>query len=172
MILCEDALLPWRKKAYERFLSLGSKVPLPKAASKGTVELEQIQAAILPECKESYLVLIDGHLERSLSKVPSELVCLPLEAALKSYGLFLQNRWSKPNVDPLAALNTALGHGVFIYISQNCPPLQILHILTSSNLVSPRLQITFGKSVNATIIQTHLHLHSEVSFECCVGSST
>lgn len=159
MILCEDALLPWRKKAYERFLTLDSKVSLPAPASRGSVDLEQIQAVILPECKESYLVIVDGHLDRALSKVPSELVCLPLDVALKSYGLFLQNRWAKPTDDSFTALNTALGHGAFIYVSQNCPIIQIIQVLTSSDLVSPRLQMTFGKSVNATIVQTHLYLH-------------
>ncbi len=159
MILTEDALLPWRKKAYERFLSSGSKLALPSPASKGSVTEIQIKAAILPECEDSYLVLVDGRMDIELSNVPEALICLPLEKALKSYGLFLQNRWAKPVEDPMTALNTALGHGAFVYVPQSCSMLQIIHVFTSENLVSPRLQMTFGKSANATIVQTYLRLN-------------
>ena len=161
MILTEDALLPWRKKAYERFLGFDSKLSLPDPATQGSIDPSQIQSAIIPECASSYIVLVDGHLDLSLSKMPADLTCLPLTAALKSYGLFLQNRWSKQIDDPLLALNTALGHGAFIYISQAIPKLQILHVLTSSNLVSARIQVTVGKSVDATLIQTYLHVNAD-----------
>jgi Fe-S cluster assembly protein SufD len=172
MILTEDALLPWRKKAYERFISFDSKLSLPEPAGKGVISLDQIESSILPECKSSYIVLVDGHLDLELSKLPEDLTCISLAASLKSYGLFLQNRWSRLSDDPLLALNVALGHGAFIYISQSIPKLQILHVLTSSNLVSARLQITAGKSIEATIVQTHLHLneqtHSNTSIDIAV----
>lgn len=158
MILTEDALLPWRKKAYEKFLSLGSKLSLPNPATKGSIEERDIQSAILPECRDSYIVLVDGHLDKDLSNMPENLICLPLASALKSYGLFLQNRWAKLADDSLTALNTALGAGAFLYVPQSCPILQIIHVTTTSDLVSPRLQMTFGKSANAMIVQTYLHL--------------
>jgi hypothetical protein len=94
MILTEDALLPWRKKAYERFISFDSKLSLPEPAGKGVISLDQIESSILPECKSSYIVLVDGHLDLELSKLPEDLTCISLAASLKSYGLFLQNRWS------------------------------------------------------------------------------
>lgn len=161
MMLIEDNLLPWRKKAYERFLALGSKIELPAPAHRGQVDPSRIQAAILPECKEAYIVLIDGHFDATLSKIPDNLICLPLDAALKSYGLFLQNRWSKPIDDPLMALNVALGSGIFLYVPKTCASLQILHVFTSADLVSTRLQMTFGTSAQATLLQTYLHVHEQ-----------
>jgi Fe-S cluster assembly protein SufD len=158
MILTEDALLPWRKKAYETFLSLGAKLSLPSPASKGSITEKEIHSAILPECADAYLVLVDGYMDKELSNLPDELICLPLANALKSYGLFLQNRWARPVEDSLSALNTALGHGAFLYVPQSCPMLQIIHVMTTPDLVSPRLQMTFGKSSNAMIVQTYLHL--------------
>lgn len=139
-----DALLPWRKKAYEKYLALNSKLSLPPAATRST-----------HTAKGDGLVFIDGFFHPELSTIPAGLICLPLEVALKSYGLFLQNRWAKPTEDSFVSLNTALSDGVFLYIPKEIGILPIHHVFTTPNLSSPRFQITLGKQAKAHIVQTY-----------------
>jgi Fe-S cluster assembly protein SufD len=132
MQLKEDALLSWRKKAYERFLAMPFETPLPAVRNQvdGTADL----------------LFVDGFpTSHSLAE------------ALKNYGLFLQNRWSKPPQDAYTALNHALAEGAFIYVPRGVQKMHIHHIITTPNLVSPRLQITVGKGAELTIIQTVEH---------------
>jgi Fe-S cluster assembly protein SufD len=171
----KDLLLPGRKRAWDHFQELGlpkakqeafqylplQKIAFPKPAERRSLSLSDVTPYILEECKNSYLVFVDGFFEESLSQVPKPLICLSLEAAMRSYGLFLQNRLSrtlKEEKDPFAVLNRALqSRGVFLY----APPqfqlpshLQILHVFTSDQMTLPRLEVYLGKSAHLQLIQT------------------
>ena len=175
MSILQDALSPWRKKAHDQFLALGFPKPKqesfqylplsklesvwPKPAPHKTLSKEEIVQAILPECRTSHLVFVDGYFEPALSCIPPGLICLPLDAALKSYGLFLQNRWAKsPAKDPFFLLNGAFQTvGAFLYVppqTELLTPLQILHVLTGTSLASPHLQVTLGANARLTLAQT------------------
>lgn len=165
--LNNDLLNPFRIKAWERFLHLG----LPKRksedyhsmlfdlyqseyllASKKKIEKKRIESFILPECQHSYIVFLDGHFDPELSDVSAygkSAVLLSLKDAMRSYGIFLQNRLSKSiqeEKDPFACLNGALySEGAFFYLSPGQKvkaPLQVLHLITQTPaLFTPRMQI-------------------------------
>lgn len=173
-----ESLFAWKKKAWDRFQEIGvprlkqeafqylhlQKLAFPKKAEKKGVTAADIAPHILPECRDSYLVFVDGYYDATLSKVNAPLICLPLEEAMRSYGLFLQNRLSralKEESDPFAALNGAFfGKGAFLYAppkTQIAPPLQILHFFTGHEMASPRLQLYLGKGASLTIAETAFH---------------
>lgn len=106
---------------------------------------------IFPECEYSHLVFVDGIFIPHLSKMPKEIVVLPLEEAMGTYGNFLQNRFRislEQEKDPFASLNAALhSKGVFIYI----PPklslgqtIQCHHIFTAKTAARPRIHLFVG----------------------------
>ncbi len=174
----KDPLVQWRQKAWDCFDRIGlpkpkqeafqylplQKLAFPKPASKKTVSAQEIEPHLLPECRSSYLVFVDGYFDEALSRIPSPLICLPLDGAVRSYGLFLQNRMSsalKGEKDPFAALNVVFqGRGVFLYAPPNAKleiPLQILYFFTSIEASSPRIQIYLGKNAKLEIVQTAFH---------------
>ncbi len=139
-----------RDKAWDHFLELGlpdksadafKYVPLKRlydiklSLKAAAVSKEMIEPHTLPEALESYIVFANGRFCKELSKIPSKLVILPLQEALKTYGPFLQGRLSKSikdETDPFAVLNLALQQeGVFCYLppkQQLENPLQIIHV--------------------------------------------
>jgi Fe-S cluster assembly protein SufD len=166
----------WREKARDRFLEIGEPKPkqeafqyLPFSLLKLTNNappppLQPIDSHRLAEL-EHCLVFMDGYFSPELSCIPKDIVCLPLELAFQSYGLFLQNRWTralKEEKDPFAALNAAEhGRGSFVYVPPNAKArIHILHILTGDMLASPRLEITLGKHAELTLVQTVQSRHS------------
>jgi Fe-S cluster assembly protein SufD len=173
-VLPGDLTDGWRKKSWDRFLHLG--LPLIKSEAFQYVPLlelysKKIQISqpgevdptphILPECKDSYLVFVDGHFQPAQSKIPVGIVVLPIPVAMKSYGLFLQNRIGrmlKEEHDPFAALNGAFqGVGLFLYIPpkfEQKNPVQLLHLFTKEQFASPRVQLFVGKMANLTLVQT------------------
>ncbi|HEV7737336.1 MAG TPA: Fe-S cluster assembly protein SufD [Chlamydiales bacterium] len=173
----------WREKAQKRFLEIGEPKPkqerfqylalahlklAAKASSENSVTLESIEAYRLPEFAHC-LVFVDGYFSPALSSLPKDLVCLPLDQAFQSYGLFLQNRWTKAlkeEKDWFSAVNAAEhGRGAFMYAPPNVKAeLHILNILTSDALGSPRLEMTLGKQADVTLVQTHVHLQANA---CC-----
>ena len=169
-----DLMDPWRKKAAEKCAFM--QAPASKSDSfsyisfsdwyekeypKRIVLNEELDLPILPECKDSYLVFIDGEFNASLSKTPEGLIALPLELAMKSYGLFLQNRLQKSlkeETDFFALLNGAChGSGLFLYVAPGMRyqhPIQILHLSQQNVLSFPKIQIAAGKSAEIQLIQT------------------
>ncbi|MCC6128084.1 MAG: Fe-S cluster assembly protein SufD [Chlamydiae bacterium] len=165
---------PWRKKAHERCALLGA--PASKSDGFSYISLsdwyereypkrESFKAMetlpILSECKDSYLVFVDGEFDASLSKPPEGLVALPLGSAMKSYGLFLQNRLQKQlreESDFFALLNSAYhGSGLFLYAAPGMrflSPIQILHLSQERVLSFPKIQIAVGKGAELQLIQT------------------
>jgi len=129
---------PLREKAWSRFLELG--LPNKSTDAFRYVSLRKIYDLFLKRSshipiKESiapyllseyHLVFVNGKFSRELSNSPPQMVILPLQEALKSYGPFLQGRLAKnlkEETDPFAALNMALqDQSVFCYL----PPKQII----------------------------------------------
>lgn len=159
-----DLLKGMREKAFDHFLELGlpeksqeafQYVPLRllyendyRAASK---KVENPSFTVLAECRKSYLVFIGGRFAPELSDIsalPSQVVVLPFFEAMRSYGAFLQNRWSqalKEESDPFAILNLACHpQGAFIYVPPKMQietPLQCVNISEEGALSMPRLQM-------------------------------
>jgi Fe-S cluster assembly protein SufD len=140
----------------------------PKSEPKGCPPIDSHRLA---EWAHS-LVFVDGDFSMELSNLPQNIVCLPLELALQSYGSFLHNRWAKvlQGEKDFFALHNAAEHGkgAFVYI----PPkvnasLHILTILTQETLAIPRLEITLGKQAELTLVQTIVASHSKA----CMNSA-
>jgi Fe-S cluster assembly protein SufD len=134
-----------RNKAHERFVTLKGATEWPEAAKPG--------AAGKPE---KGLVFVDGFFRPELSVVPEQIVCLPMERALSSYGLFLNTRWNKqlPETDVYTAANMAFSSGVFVYVPPNVRlKLHVIHVHTNG-LASPRIQLNVGKHAAISLVQT------------------
>lgn len=129
----KDPLIQWRQRAWEAFGAIGlpkqkqeafqylplQKLSFPKPAAKKNVSFQEIEPHLLPECRDSFLVFVDGFYDETLSRIPAPLIALPLDKAMRTYGLFLQNRLVralKEESDPFAALNLVFqGKGIFLY---------------------------------------------------------
>lgn len=159
----QDPLMGVRQKGWERFERIG--LPRPKQEAFQYVQLAKLQFPSLAQRKttslepRSGLVFVDGFFEESLSLISAPLICLPLDKALRSYALFLQNRLTKAmqeESDPFAALNGAFhGRGAFLYIPPKCrAKLNLTQIFTGSELVSPRLHLYLGRNAELELIQS------------------
>lgn len=173
-----DPIVPWRKKYWDRFRELGSlslpqeafqyvnlaNLALPKAAQMLCVEKICVTRHRLK------IVFIDGFFSPDHSVLPEDVICLPIDEAIRSYGVFLQNRMSrtlKEEMDPFAALNGAFqGRGVFLYV----PPkkhieemVHIEHFFTGPVMVSPRVMINLGKQSTLRVIQ-HWYTDGEEAY--------
>lgn len=168
----KDLLHNLRKKSWDHFLDLGW--PRPKQEAFQYLSLQKIvfprlavpkhlatiQQHLLPQCS-GCLVFVDGYFEEKLSNLPASLICLPLSAAMRSYGLFIQNRLAKTlkeEKDPFAALNGALqGRAAFLYVPPKvriAGPIQILQVNTCEETTMPRLEIVVGKGSSLELLQT------------------
>lgn len=176
----EDAagpLQPYRRKSWESLFK-ETKEPLhhlPLKALYGCSFKKRTSAPltksvfadrILPECRHSHLVFVDGHFSPLLSDItafPSQAVLLPLEDALQTHGGFLHGQFTKTmkgEIDPFAHLNIALHRkGVFFYL----PPktvlpsaLQCIHLMTASEpiVVCPRMHFVLGALSQMRCIMT------------------
>ncbi len=135
-----------QNKARDRFFELKGSAEWPELATPGAAA----QAA-------SGIVFVDGFFRPELSVVPEGIVCMPMDKALVSYGVFLHNRWNKqlPETDLYTAANLAFSAGAFVYV----PPsvrvsVRVVHVHTGKNLASPRLQLTVGKQASISLLQT------------------
>lgn len=161
--------LPTRSKESYQYLPLrelyaGS---YSKAVDIEEIVQEKVEVEIYPECKDSFVVLVNGKLRSSLSNlsgVPRPIVLSSLSQAMRTYGSFLQNRWSKTlkeETDPFAALNGAIhSEGAFLYIPPKLRverPIQILNIIDSKSpaVLFPRVQIFVGAQSEATFLSTN-----------------
>jgi len=166
-----DQLLKIKEKAWDHFKTLGLPnrksevfryVPLRKLFEKkyeapqfSEIDPASILQHVLPECKESFIVLVNGSYSKELSNTKvlgSRIAISSLNEAISTYGAFLNNHFAKTlkeETDPFAALNTALIEGgVFIYLPPKTivqKPIQILHLIDSKNgtalFLNPRLQV-------------------------------
>lgn len=96
ILIPNDSFFPWRKKAWDLFDQIG----FPQESFQYVPKIE----LSLPE-------------EKAILTPP---LCMPLSEAMRTYGLFLQNRLAKSvkeETDPLALLNLAFQkEGLFAYI--------------------------------------------------------
>lgn len=125
-------------------------------ADAAEVSKESFQEAILPECRHSHIVFVDGVFSSELSDLsalPEQVICLPLNLAMKTHGSFLQNhlaRSLKEENDPFALVNLALHtQGVFLYVPPKLEiesPLQILSVQTGGTPKAhfPRVHLVVG----------------------------
>lgn len=176
-----SSLEKMRVKGWEQFSTLGlptrrsevyQYVNLRKLFSQPFTEapkslLADIQDQILPECKQSVIVLVNGVYRPDLSNresISSKVGIYDLEEAAKNFSVLVNNRWLqaiKDEKDPFAALNASLHHkGVFIYIPPKMAleaPVQILNIIDVQNhdaLLNPRIHVFAGTLSQATLVNT------------------
>jgi Fe-S cluster assembly protein SufD len=152
----------WKKKSWDLFEKLGA----PQRKSEAfqyvrfgeTVTPEAAQETPVERSGSNTIVFSNGFFQ--FASLPAGVICLPLSQAMQTYGLFLQNRFSKmllEETDPLAALNGAFHEkGAFLYI----PPLkkleetiEIEHWFSSSLATYPRLHIYLGKGASLKLSQ-------------------
>lgn len=178
-----DALHKLRVKAWDHFLSLG--LPTRKndvyryvklrsffavdyePSFAAEIEASSLEPHILPECRQSVLVFVNGHYSARLSRLealPKRVVVTSMADAMRTYGGFITSRWIsalKDEADPFAAINAALHHeGVFVYVPPKTNievPLQILNVIDAQDKslwVLPRLQTFVGSQSQLGIVST------------------
>src|SRR3989344_4639574 len=94
----KDPLLHWRKKSWERLIELGW--PKGKQEAFQYIPLKQLklprpasQGGIAPDRGPPFqIAFVDGFFSQEHSRMDKRIVCLPLDQAMRSYGVFLQNR--------------------------------------------------------------------------------
>lgn len=181
LISC-DALKKLRGKSWDHFLKFGlpsyntqtyRSIKLTQlfsqklsSAKHAKISRSEISSSILPNCKHSVLVFVNGHYDKELSDIsalPKKVIVQPLQEAIHTYGAYLNNNWSeslKEERDPFALLNGALhGNGCFIYVSPNTEVnmlIQILHVTAteSPQFLMPRLQIFVGSCSQISFIDS------------------
>jgi Fe-S cluster assembly protein SufD len=175
-----DPLSKARAKAWDQYVSLG--LPSRKMEMYRYIKMRhffahdyslttdeilnptRIEKAVLPECKNSFILFINGRYHEKLSNLtalPKNCIVNSLNEASKSFNSLINNQWAKgikEEKDPFAAINGALhNHGAFVYLPPNSviqTPIQILHIVDTGNfpaIFMPRINLFVGS-------------HSEVSF--------
>ncbi len=156
----KDPLMSVRQKSWDRFQAIGLPRPKQEAFQYLTKKLVFPNLAqrktVAFETPANGLVFVDGFLEQS--EVASPIVCLPLESAIRSYGLFLQSRLAKTlgeETDPFAALNGAFqGRGAFIYVPPKCKAtLHIVQIFTGEEMATPRIHLYLGRGSQIQLTQ-------------------
>lgn len=158
----KDPLVNFRKKGWDLFESIG--LPRPKQEAFQYLSLKNPIFPKLAERKThsrepiAGLCFVDGYFEESLSQVAAPMICLPLEQAMRSYGLLLQSRMTKgfkEEIDPFAALNGAFqGRGAFLYIPPKCKAaLHLSQIFTDASMASPRIHIYLGRNAQLELTQ-------------------
>ncbi len=176
--LLQDALFTQRQRFWDRFAELGLPKPKQEAfqylplrklsyptnqAEETKLTLKELTPHILPGCS-GRIVFVDGFFDPDLSEMPQGSILLPLDAAMKTYGLVLQNRFAKAlkeEKDPFACLNGAFhGRGAFLYILPGVEieaPIQVLSLFSSQEeWMAERLQIFLGKAAKASLVQTFI----------------
>ena len=182
----------YRLKAWERFLQLG--LPLKnddvyryirlrslfsrtyEAASPTEISPETIDLHVLPECKQSVLVFVNGHFIPKISRlgaIDKRVVVSTIVEAMSTYSGFLSNQWAKAlkeDTDPFSVLNMALHTaGAFLYVPPKVvveAPIQLLNIIDTRQvpmLLMPRLQAFAGIQSQVKIVSTQAHIGATTS---------
>lgn len=159
----DDLLQTWRKRAWDRLQEIG----LPVRGQEA-YQYVPLQHASLPNLaifceQEIELAPMQIGFQNGFfqgAALPAPLVCLPLQAAMRTYGIFLQNRFLrslKEETDPMSVLNGALhGKGAFLYVPPNvqvAEPILIRHHANSSDLGLSHLQVFLGKGASLSLMQ-------------------
>lgn len=184
----KDPLARLRAKGWDHFEELGlptrkaevfQYVNLNKLYGKQLTLSENVSASvadnILPECKNSYIVFVNGQMDLSLSNLtglPEKVIAIHLKEALKSFGSYINNQVAKnlqEEVDPFAALNAAfIQKALFFYVPPSVVfecPLQIIHVVQGENqLICPRMEFFFGALSEVKVITTVVHNNASGNF--------
>jgi Fe-S cluster assembly protein SufD len=168
--------LPTKKNEAYQYVRLQPLFEIPLETAKAAVITpEEIASRVLPECKKSYAVFINGQLDLSLScleGLPKKVVAINLQEALRTFGSFINNQVVKnlqEEVDPFAALNSAfIKKSLFFYVPPSTvldAPFQILHIIEGSRqLICPHVQFFFGALSEGHVVSTVHYLGGESNF--------
>lgn len=186
-----DPLMRLRAKGWDHWLELGLPTKRNESyqymrlqplldmslemAKSASVTSETVASFVLPECKKSYAVFVNGRLDLSLScfeALPKKVVAITLQEALRSFGSFINNQVVKnlhEEVDPFAALNAAfIQKSLFFYAPPSTilnAPFQILHIIDGSNqFICPHVEFFFGALSEAEVVTTVHYLNGEGNF--------
>lgn len=186
----EGPLQKIRAKAWDHFQSMGLPgprddvyryVPLRRFFARSFVETQETKRShadiapfVLPECRNSVLVFVNGRFSPDLSNLtalPSSVVVQPLDKAMGTYGAFLNSQWTrsvKDEADPFVLINAALHtEGCFIYVAPKTlieTPIQLLNVMDCGDapmLLMPRVQAFVGARSETTFISTYAQLSGE-----------
>jgi Fe-S cluster assembly protein SufD len=155
------------RKLYESLLA-------EKSPSEKAIEYD-LASLVLPESQNSYIIFKDGSFCPELSKLPSSIIVLPLDEALKSsYSTFLKHRMNlliEQEKDPWALLNSALcKRGLFIYVPAKIKlkgTIQVLHLQTDSSGIytGSRVHLFLGAHAQVEMVSSfHLAPNSKTLF--------
>ena len=178
-----DPLKTFRAKSFQKLVEIGLPsrsheafryVPLREfylcsfqPSDVCTLNKSEIAEAILPECKHSHLVFVNGSFSPELSDItalPKQVVVSSLSSALLTHGSFLQSyltRLLKEEKDPFALINLALhAEGAFLYLPPKLevqPLLQLIYVTTAetSQLIAPRTHVALGARSRLKSVTTH-----------------
>lgn len=150
-------------------------------AEKASPSLQEIDPCILPECRNSVLVLVNGYFEPTLSCTSGmhpKVVVQAMERASKVYGALLGQEAShaiEQESHILAALHEALAQdGLFLYVPPKIeagPPIQILLYSSSAEQMTlPKLVIASGAHARLQLVISH-HSLGAVSSENVILST-
>lgn len=173
----QDALASWRLKMWQRCQAVG--FPSKKTEGYAYVPLAawRPESPPLPSQQRnlSALVFLDGAFQPELSSIPASIVALPLSVAMRSYGLFLQNRLQKilkEETDFFALLNGACHQeGLFLYVPPGVSParpIEIIHNSSSKSLSLPRIHCVVGKGAKVQIIHRPPLQGSSALIDCVI----
>lgn len=156
-----------KKRCLERFVELGVSKEInaliEKNCEKAPNKLIDHTLYILPECQDSYMVLINGKL---VHKVCPGVTILALDEAMSAYSTLLLNsmaKCAKESANSLELLNLAMSDaGACIMLSPKCSakkPLQIISIIDApSASVMPRIHLFAAQNSELTLVQTKVVL--------------
>lgn len=165
--------LPTKKTSSYQYLNLLKLYQNPFKETEATTEIskETLLSHVLPECKNSYAMFIDGHLSleySDLSGIDGKAMLLPFSQATKNFGAFLSQREKlklKDESDPLVLFNESLaGYGAFLYLPPKavCPhPIQILSI-QSSERAQPKLSVFASAHSSLTLVLTPIAINASL----------
>jgi len=185
-----DLLQKVRAKAWEHFLKLG--LPTKKNdvfryvrlnsfydnnyEPSNLVEITQatIDEHVLPECKQSVAVFINGQFsptQSRLNDIPKNIVIETIAEGMKTYGSFLLNqsiKSLKDETDPFAAINAAIHRdGLFLYVPPKTitkVPLQLLNIIDAGSTpmyIATCAQVFVGMQSEILLVSTLAVLSGE-----------
>lgn len=185
-----DPMQKIRAKAWDHFLKLGLPtrkndvyryVPLRhffannyEPSQMTEVSAETIDAHILPECRDSAAVFINGEFSPQHSRleaIPKNVVMETLADGMKTYGGFLNSqsvKILKDEIDPFAAVNAAIhANGLFLYLPPKTivdVPIQLLNIIDTGSTpmyIVPRVQLFVGMQSEISLVATQAVLSGE-----------
>lgn len=167
--------LPSRKDEVFRYLRMSSFFAKDFIFGKELGPLQplsadELESYILPECRGSYLVFVQGRFRPELScwtGLPGKVVVSSLEDAVRNFSTLVNNYWQnaiKSEQDAFYLANAAVHQdAAFLYIPPKTvleAPLQIIDYSVAEDVaefIMPRVHLFFGTQVEASVVMTQHH---------------